>query len=229
MARRKTIDPANGSPNDSSRQFSPGVMGVLWLLVILAATAVFALLDVVLFPLSTLPGMSWRYFLLPPVILAFLLLVGARFTQISYSLADLQSGWHYLLATLFSSNYPILVIADGKPQLDNLGEPNLIQSIGGPGYLHIHPGNVVLVEGLDGQLRVLGSGRHFITSMQRVKEVFSLEERYAQVEKIAATSRMVSRSSLATFVIATGSIAAVQAIAGWAARLKTRTHIRNRQ
>jgi hypothetical protein len=65
----------------------------------------------------------------------------------------------------------------------------LIEAIGGPGYLYILPGNVVLVEGLDGQIRVLGAGRHFITCLERVKEVFSLEERYAQVEKIAAPSR----------------------------------------
>ncbi|OGO39400.1 MAG: hypothetical protein A2W35_13250 [Chloroflexi bacterium RBG_16_57_11] len=164
-------------------------MGILWLLVLLAATVVFTLLDIVLFPLSTLPGMSWRYWLIPPVILVLLLLVGARFTQLAYSLADLRSGWHYLMASLFSFNYPILVIADGKPQVDSLGEPNLIQSVGGPGYLHIHPGNVVLIEGLDNRIRVLGAGRHFITYLERVKEVLSLEERYAQVEKIAATSR----------------------------------------
>jgi len=38
-------------------------------------------------------------------------------------------------------------------------------------------------------LRVLGTGRHFITRLERVKEVFSLEDQYAQVDKIAATSR----------------------------------------
>jgi hypothetical protein len=36
---------------------------------------------------------------------------------------------------------------------------------------------------------VLGAGRHFITRLERVKEVLSLEERDAHVEKIAATSR----------------------------------------
>jgi hypothetical protein len=189
MFKRPRIDPASAPTNVSNRQVSPGVMGILWLLVLLAATVVFALLDVVLFPLSTLPGMSWRYWLLPPLILGFLLLVGARFTEVSFSLADLKMGSRYLIAALFSFDFPILVIADGKPQLDSLGEPNLIQSIGGPGYLHIHPGNVALIEGLDGQLRVLGAGRHFMTRFERVKEVFSLEERSAQVEKIAATSR----------------------------------------
>jgi hypothetical protein len=189
MARRKKSDPVPSSRNGSSRQMTPGVMGMLWLMVILAATGVFSLLDVVLYPLSTLPGMSWRYWLMPPVLLAFLLWTGARFTQAAYSLPDLSTAWHYLMASLFSFDYPILVIADGKLLVDSLGEPNLIQSIGGPGYLHILPGNVVLLEGLDGQLRVLGAGRQFITRMERVKDVFSLEERYAQVEKIEATSR----------------------------------------
>jgi hypothetical protein len=189
MARGKKADQSLNTGVGSNRQLSPGVMGTLWLLVLLAATVVFSLLNVVLYPLSTLPGMAWRYWLIPPAILVFLLLVGSRFTHTAYFLPDLSSAWRYLMASLFSFDYPILVIVDGKPLVDSLGEPNLILAIGGPGYLHIHPGNVVLIEGLDGQMRVLGAGRHFITRLERVKEVISLEERYAQVEKIAATSR----------------------------------------
>jgi hypothetical protein len=168
---------------------SPGLLGPFWLLIVIAATVIFILLNGVLFPLSHLPGPAWRYWLIPPLILFYLLLAGARFVLASYSLANLRTAFRYLLASLFSFDYPILVIAEGKAQVDNLGEQNLIQSIGGPGYLHIQPGNVVLMEGLDGRLRVLGAGRHFITRLERVKEVLSLEERFAHVEKIAATSR----------------------------------------
>ena len=183
------MDPMPNSPNGAGRQLSPIVMGRLWLLVLLAATGVFVLLNFVLYPLSTLPGAGWRYWLIPPVILAFLILTGSRFMQAAYSLVDLRSAWRYLMASLFAFDYPILVIADGKLQIDSLGGPNLIQLIGGPGFLYILQGNVALVEGLDGKLRVLGTGRHFITRLERVKEVFSLEDQYAQVDKIAATSR----------------------------------------
>jgi hypothetical protein len=189
MARWMRAGSASNSRSSTVRSPSPGVMGLLWLLVLLAATVVFMLLNAVLFPLSTLPGSSWRYWLIPPLILAWLLLAGARYVRAAYSLGSLRSALRYLLASLFSFDLPVQVIAEGKLQLDNLGELNLIQAIAGPGYLHIQPGNVVLLEGLDGQLRVLSAGRHFIARLERVKEVLSLEERYAQVEKIAATSR----------------------------------------
>lgn len=189
MTSRMRAGPGTYPRRNTVRLASPGVMGLLWLLVLLAAIVVFVLLNVVLFPLSTLPGPGWRYWLIPPLILVWLLLAGARYVRNAYSLGSLRSASRYLLASLFSFDYPIQVIAEGKLQLDSLGELNLIQAIGGPGYLHIQPGNVVLLEGLDGRLRVLSAGRHFITRLERVKEVLSLEERYAHVEKIAATSR----------------------------------------
>jgi regulator of protease activity HflC (stomatin/prohibitin superfamily) len=189
MAERATASWEFSRRKEGKQAPTPGRMGVIWLLIILAATTVFTLLEVVLFPLSALPGPAWRYWLAPLATLVYLLLVGARFVRASYSLASLRNGFRYLLASLFSLNHPILVIAEGKAQLDKLSEQNLIQAIGGPGYLHIQPGNVVLLESLDGKLRVLGAGRHFITRLERVKEVLSLEERFAQVDKIAATSR----------------------------------------
>lgn len=168
---------------------SPQVVARLWLLISLGALCVFVLLNVVLFPLSTLPGPDWRYWLVPPAIALFLLAAGARYVRMAYSLGSLRSAWRYLLASLFHIELPVMVIADGKAQIDSMGELNLIQAIGGPGYLHIHPGNAVLLEGLDGRLRVLSAGRHFISRLEWVKEVLSLEERVAHIEKVAATSR----------------------------------------
>lgn len=180
-----TVDPVNGL----GRPASPWLLGLFWLLLMLAATVIFTALNVVLFPLSGLPGPAWRYWLVPGFILFYVLLAGARYLRAAYALSSLRSAFRYLLASLFSINYPILVIAEGKIQVDSLGEQNLIQVIGGPGYLHIQPGNVALLEGLDGRLRILSAGRHFMTRLERVKEVLSLEERYAHVERIAATSR----------------------------------------
>lgn len=189
MASRVRAGTALNRLKGLGRPPSPGLLGVLWLFILLAATVVFILLNVALFPFSDLPEPGWRYWLVPPFILFYLLLAAARFVRLSYSLANLRSAFRYVWASLFSFNHPVLVIAEGKVQVDSLGEQNLIQVIGGPGYLHIQPGNVVLLEGLDGRLRVLSAGRRFITRLERVKEVLSLEERYAHVEKIAATSR----------------------------------------
>ena len=180
---------ASASGGPSARPAAPGAIGLLWLFVLVAAVVVFVLLNAVLFPLSTLPGPGWRYWLIPPLVFVFSLLAGVRFVRSAYSLPSLRTALRYLLASLFSFDYPVLVIADGKPIADELGGLDLVQAVGGPGYLHIQPGNVVLLEGLDGRLRVLGAGRHFITRLERLKEVLNLEERYAHIEKIAATSR----------------------------------------
>lgn len=189
MTSRVTVESTVDQANRLSRSASPGFLGLLWLLISLAAVVIFTALNVILFPLSGLPGPAWRYWLVPAFILFYLLLAGARYLRLAYNLASLRSALRYLLASLFSINHPVLVVAEGKVQVDRLGEQNLIQVIAGPGYLHIQPGNVALLEGLDGQLRVLSAGRHFITRLERVKEVLSLEERHAHVERIAATSR----------------------------------------
>ncbi len=171
------------------RSASPRILGWLWLLVLLAATVVFVLFNFVLFPLSGLPEPAWRYWLLPPAILFLLFFTGARFVQVSYQLVSLRSAFRHLLASFIPFRYPTLTISDGKIQVDSIGAQNLIQVIGGPGMLNIQSGNVALLEGLDGQIRVLGAGRHFITHLEHVKEALSLEERTEFLDKIAATSR----------------------------------------
>ena len=167
----------------------PRILNWLWPMVLLTAAVVFAMFNFVLFPLSTLPEPGWRYWLLLPVILFLLLLAGARFVRASYQLVSLRSAFRYLLAWFMPFLYPTLAISDGKIQVDSFGAQNLIQVIGGPGYLYIQPGNVALLEGLDGQIRVLGAGRHFIGRLERVKEALSLEDRIAHLDKIVATSR----------------------------------------
>jgi hypothetical protein len=163
--------------------------GLFWLLILLAATVISTLLNFVAFPYSGLPEPGWRYWLLPPLILFLLFYSGARFVQVSYQLVSLRSAFRYLLASFIPFRYPTLTISDGKIQVDNIGSQNLVQVIGGPGILSIQTGNVALLEGLDGQIRVLGAGRHYITNLEHVKEALSLEERTEFLEKIPATSR----------------------------------------
>jgi hypothetical protein len=171
------------------RSAASRLRGLLWLLVLLAATVVFALLNYLLFPVSGLPAPGWRYWVLPPVVLFLLFFIGARFVQVSYQLLSLRSAFRYLLASFIPFRIPTLTVSDGKIQVDSIGSQNLVQVIGGPGILNIQSGNVALLEGLDGQICVLGGGRHFLTNLEHVKEALSLEERADVLDKIAATSR----------------------------------------
>jgi hypothetical protein len=80
------------------------------------------------------------------------------------------------------------VISDGKAQTDS-GQEHLILKIGGPGYLVIQTGNVVLLEDLSGKVHVVGAGRHFISRSESIKEIACLEERFAHIERLSATTK----------------------------------------
>jgi hypothetical protein len=89
---------------------------------------------------------------------------------------------------MFGLQLPVLLISDGKAQTGS-GQEHLILKVGGPGYLVIQAGNVVLLEDLSGKVRVVGAGRHFISRLESIKEVASLEEQFAHIEKLSATTK----------------------------------------
>jgi hypothetical protein len=137
---------------------------------------------------TILPGMGIRYLLAPWVLLVVLVIAGISYVQISFALPNLKSALSYFLACMFGMQMPVLVISDGKAQTNSGQEPTILK-IGGPGYLVLQTGNVVLLEDLSGKIRVVGAGRHFISRLESVKEIASLEERFAHIEKLSATTK----------------------------------------
>ncbi len=179
---RKSSIQGNGSPSGSEAG------GSFRLAILILAWIVFAVGDFFLYRFSTMPGRGFRYLLVPTAVLLGLLYVGARYVQFVYNLRSVPNGFKYLASTLFSTSYPTLVVSQGE-KLTKTDDKNLIEEIGGPGYVVVLPGNVALVENLMNTVRVVGSGRHFITRFERVKDVFGLEERDAKVEKMPATTK----------------------------------------
>lgn len=82
-------------------------------------------------------------------------------------------------ALYFKSFLPSLNIADGQKKLEK-DEVNLLDVIGGPGWLMIEPGNVVVLERLESPAQVLDAGVHFIMRSQRIKSIISLQDQQAQ-------------------------------------------------
>jgi len=158
----------------------------LWILII--AFLLFIVIDLLLYHFSTMLGRGFRYLILPPAILSFLFFMGALYVKEAYNLHSLGSAFQFLMAALFAFDYPMLIVSQGEKQVRPETE-NIIEKIGGPGYVVILPGNVALVESLIGDLRVLGSGWYFLTRQESVKEVLGLDERDAKVEKISATTK----------------------------------------
>jgi hypothetical protein len=131
---------------------------------------------------------NMRYLVIPLAAVTGAILVGARYVQDIYELKDYRLALRYLVATLFSMNYPKLTIKDGEKQIEK-GEVNLLDVIGGPGIVEINPGNVVLFERLLGPTNVRAHGKHFIPRGERIKEIADLEDQHGYIQETMAATK----------------------------------------
>jgi hypothetical protein len=92
------------------------------------------------------------------------------------------------LAAFMGIWYPRLKIADGKKQIPK-GEINLIDTIGGPGYVHIRPGNVVLFESLRSPSSVVANTINFISRFETIKEIVSLDDQHGFIEEVKVKTK----------------------------------------
>ncbi len=140
-----------------------------------------------------------RYALAPLAAIVGVLLLGARFVQDVYELESYGTGFKYLLATLFDGPpfryilpsglfLPSLTISEGMKVLDENKE-SLIDNIGGPGWIIIEPGNVVVLERLDRKSLVLGAGLHYISRFEHIKDIISLDDQRWDATPIRAITR----------------------------------------
>jgi hypothetical protein len=134
-----------------------------------------------------------RYMLAPFAAMLTAFLLGASYLQDVYELPDYTSAARYLLASLFaglrlSLFLPALYISKGEKNIKD-GEISLLDQVGGPGWLHVEPGNVVLLEYLHSPANVVGAGWHFIPRTQHVQEIFSLDDQHWAAKPIIAATR----------------------------------------
>ncbi len=129
-----------------------------------------------------------RYIMVPLLALVLALIIGARYVQDIYQINSYRLAVRYLLASLFGISYPMLVIEDGKRKIRR-DEENLLDIIGGPGYVVIRPGSVVLFEHLDNPSGVRADGMHFITRFETIKEIASLQDQHAYIDRVRAVTK----------------------------------------
>ena len=131
---------------------------------------------------------GWRYLIAPLFAIVSVFLLGARFVQDIYNLQNYQAAFSYMFSSFMGIGYSTYKIEHGKkePDSDKLG---IIEEIGGPGYLYINPGNVVLTEKLQGPSAVCGNGRHFLSRFERIGTIVDLEEQQFDSKVIEATSK----------------------------------------
>jgi hypothetical protein len=165
------------------------IWGSFIFILLLAGLLSLSILNFVFYPVSTLGGLGARYWLLPWIVFVWILLAGVRYVKQAYDLRTSQAGLEYLLAATLGLDRPRLLISEGQAVVRDEGKENPLYLIGGPGYLIIETGNVALLENYAGRVRVVGSGRNYVSHLETLKEAMSLDERSATVEKITAHSK----------------------------------------
>ncbi len=131
---------------------------------------------------------GFRHMIIPIAALVGVLVASAFYVQDVYELPSFGLGWRYILAAFLGINYPRLKIAEGKKQIPK-GQVNLIDTIGGPGYVHIRPGNVVLFESLRSPSSVRANTVNFVSRFETIKEIVSLEDQHGFVERVRAKTK----------------------------------------
>ncbi|MCU0486361.1 MAG: SPFH domain-containing protein [Anaerolineales bacterium] len=131
---------------------------------------------------------SLRYAILPLAALVGALFWGAQYIQDIYELKSYRLALSYLVAALFGFDYPSLLIEDGKRQIKP-GEDNLLDVIGGPGYVVIRPGNVVLFESLTNPSGVGTAGTYFVSRFQKIKEIADLRDQHDSIDRLATATK----------------------------------------
>jgi hypothetical protein len=131
---------------------------------------------------------SLRYLIVPTAAVVGAFLVGAQYVKDIYELKSYGLAFQYIFASVFGIGYPSLIIEEGKPRI-KADEENLLVSIGGPGYVVIRPGNIVLFENLRNPSGVRAEGFHFISRFETIKEIADLEDQHDYIEELNAVTK----------------------------------------
>jgi hypothetical protein len=126
---------------------------------------------------------SWRYALPPIAATVGAMLWGARYVQDVFELGSYTRSFRFLVAAMFGIWHSTLVIEEGRKKVKP-GEENLLEVVGGPGYILIRPGSVVVTEGIHGFSHVRNTGRYYLPRFEHVQEIIGLEEQAGEIESI---------------------------------------------
>jgi hypothetical protein len=129
----------------------------------------------------------WRYMIAPFFASLLAFLAGARYVQDIYELESFWQAVHYLFASLFGISYPEMNVSGGRKVIKE-GDVNLLEVIGGPGFVLVQPGNAVLFEGQAAPVAIHPSGRHFVPRFKTIQPI-ALEDQFGEMEGISATTR----------------------------------------
>ncbi len=132
-------------------------------------------------------GLEIRYILVPLLIGVWIFWRSAAFLKQAFGLNGILDGLARLINVFFTPTFPEVHVQMGEMVGQSLVD-QLLRLIGGPATLSISPENAVLIEAMDGKLRILGHGKHRVYPHERLKQVIDLKEREGWVTSRSATS-----------------------------------------
>jgi hypothetical protein len=137
---------------------------------------------------SIFNGSSFRYMIAPFSAIVCVLIAGAYYVKDVYALPTFGDGMRYVLASMFGMNYPTLVIDRGAPQIKK-NETNLIDKIGGPGFVVIEPGNAAMFRKLRGPTEAKVSEVHFLAPFEVLAQAVNLDDQHGYKEEVNCMTR----------------------------------------
>jgi hypothetical protein len=129
-----------------------------------------------------------RYTIPPLAAIVFILVSAGTFVQDIYNLPGRKDGWNYVIASMFGLDYPMLTINRGQAALPEKGI-NLVNTIGGPGYIVIQPGNLVVLRTLHEYSSAEVTTSYFLAPFERIAMIANLDEQHGFVDEISTLTR----------------------------------------
>jgi hypothetical protein len=94
----------------------------------------------------------------------------------------------YVMASMFGSQYPVMVIDGGRRQVPP-DTTHLLDAIGGPGFVMIQPGSAVVFKKLTNTSRASVTRSYFLEPFETIAQIASLEDQHGFVENVRAMTR----------------------------------------
>ncbi len=133
-------------------------------------------------------GQNVRYMIAPLTAVVVVLIAGAAYVQDIYQLPKYTDGLHYVISSMFSLRYPELKIDDGEKKIPE-GKVNLLDAIGGPGYVLIQPGHAVMFRHLRQPSRVSMSSAYFMLPFETIGQIANLDDQHGRLDELETITK----------------------------------------
>ncbi len=143
---------------------------------------------ILVFFTAALNKYSLRYMIAPLAATVAVIIAGAYYIQDVYAVKKYGDALKYVLASMFATDYPKLIIDKGAMKSEK-NEVNLLNKIGGPGYVLVEPGNAAIFRHLREPGLSLVSTTHFMAPFETIAQVIDLDEQQGDKDEIKAMTR----------------------------------------